>query len=288
MSKLARLFFLAALLAHSVAAQTTQVDDPVQRAHERIEAAVDGRAVAAERALAAAQLVNKGVEARKQGKHTAAQTALQQAQLMIASSTSAERGLLGEELLRRIAEEQAILNPKPAAITLPQKTNDLFAPKIPRLVVARYQAYRDTFTRILAEENVPPELLAVALVESGFNPQALSPKGARGIWQLMPITAARYGLRTEAANDQRTHPEFATRAAARYLRDLYQQFGDWKLALAAYNTGEGRVQRIIARTGLRDFDELARRGWLPQETRNYVPAVLAAWEHLRQHRSPTK
>ncbi len=134
--------------------------------------------------------------------------------------------------------------------------------------------------RILAEEQVPIELLAVALVESGFNPLALSPKGARGIWQLMPATAQRYGLTVGPMNDHRTHPEHSTRAAARYLHDLYQQFGDWKLALAAYNWGEGKVQRVINRTGVRDFDELARRGLLPLETRKYVPAVLAVWGQL--------
>ncbi|MBL8205512.1 MAG: lytic transglycosylase domain-containing protein [Blastocatellia bacterium] len=285
----ALLFLLAALLANSVVAQSASVDDPVKRAQERIEAAVDGRAAAAERALAASQLVNEGVEARKQGNRTEAQTALRQAEMMIASSAPAERGLLTEELLRRIAEEQEKLNPKPvASAKLSRAKNDPLISTPPRLVVARYHTYRDTFARILAEEKVPTELLAVAFVESRFNPLALSSKGARGIWQLMPATAARYGLRIDADNDQRTHPESATRAAARYLRDLYQQFGDWKLALAAYNTGEGRVQRIITRTGIRDFDEIARRGWLPLETRNYVPAVLAAWEILVKQPGTTK
>jgi membrane-bound lytic murein transglycosylase D len=140
--------------------------------------------------------------------------------------------------------------------------------------------YREPLTRILREENLPPELLAVALVESGFNPIALSPKGARGIWQLMPATAQRYGLAVGPMNDHRIHPEHSTRAAARYLRDLYKQFDDWKLTLAAYNWGEDKVQRVIDRTGVRDFDELSLRGLLPAETRNYVPAVLAVWAKL--------
>jgi membrane-bound lytic murein transglycosylase D len=100
------------------------------------------------------------------------------------------------------------------------------------------------------------------------------------LWQLMPATARRYSLTVEPGNDHRTHPEHATRAAARYLRDLYQLFGDWKLALAAYNWGEGNLQRAMNKAGLRDFDGLAARGWLPLETRNYVPAVLAAWLQL--------
>ena len=100
----------------------------------------------------------------------------------------------------------------------------------------------------------------------------------------LPATAARYGLTVEPLNDHRTHPEHSTRAAAKYLRDLYQQFGDWKLALAAYNTGEARIQRIINTINSRDFEEMARRGLLPLETRHYVPAVLAVWQQLSQHR----
>jgi membrane-bound lytic murein transglycosylase D len=96
----------------------------------------------------------------------------------------------------------------------------------------------------------------------------------------MPATAVRYGLAVQPGNDHRTDPEHSTRAAARYLRDLYNQFGDWKLALAAYNAGEERVQRIIDRTGVRDFGEMARRGYLPSETRKYVPAVMAVWARL--------
>lgn len=277
----ALLFLLAALLTNGVAAQSANADDPVKRAHERIAAAVDGRATAADRALAASRLVNKGVEARKQGNGAEAQAALQQAELMIAASAPAERGLLTEELLRRIAEEQAALNPTVPMMTAKRGWPGLMSTRAaPRLALARYNSYRDSLTRILAEERLPIEALSVALVESGFNPQALSPKGARGIWQLMPDTAQRYGLTVAPGDDHRTHPERATRAAARYLQDLYRMFGDWKLALAAYNAGEGRVQRAIDRAGARDFDELSRRKLLPLETRNYVPAVLAAWSQM--------
>jgi len=123
-------------------------------------------------------------------------------------------------------------------------------------------------------------LLSVAYVESGLNPMALSPKGARGVWQFMPATARRYGLSVDGAVDHRTHTALATRAAARYLRDLHGQFGDWKLALAAYNAGEGRVWSVIRRTGIRDFDEMSRRRLLPAETRAYVPSVLAIWSRM--------
>lgn len=130
--------------------------------------------------------------------------------------------------------------------------------------------------RIFLEEGVPLELLVVAEIESGFNPLALSPKGARGPWQLMPATAERFGLRVDGLMDERIHPERSTRAAARYLRELHAQFGDWLLALAAYNAGEQRVAKAVERGGTRDFWQLAMQRLLPEETRRYVPAVLKA------------
>jgi hypothetical protein len=132
--------------------------------------------------------------------------------------------------------------------------------------------------RIFEEEGVPPRLIALAGVESAFNPNALSPKGARGLWQLMPATAARFGLRVNAASDDRLEPTLSTRAAARYLRSLYRLFGDWTLVLAAYNAGEGAVQRGIQFGSTRDFWRLREKNQLPRETRAYVPAVLAGIE----------
>lgn len=272
------LLLIVALLLSAQAAAQTPGDDPAARALERIQVAVDERAAAAERILAASKLVNESVAAKQQGEREQARAALQQAETLMVAS--AERGALIEALRRRIAEEQMALNPPSPKPVQPQQK-----PSVPRLVVARSAAYHNTLTRILREEKLPAELLSVVLIESGFNPLALSPKGARGLWQLMPATARRYGLTVEPENDHRIHPELATRAAARYLRDLYRQFGDWPLALAAYNTGEARVQRLIQQTGLRDFHELARRGLLPLETRNYVPAILAAWAQLKRQKS---
>jgi len=129
--------------------------------------------------------------------------------------------------------------------------------------------------RVLHEEGLPNSFLAVAKVESGFNRFALSPKNARGLWQFIPETARRFGLRVDSRADERVDPEKSTRAAARYLKELHQRFGDWKLALAGYNAGEQRVERAIERSGSREFGRLAPL--LPAETRQYVPAVMAAF-----------
>lgn len=132
-----------------------------------------------------------------------------------------------------------------------------------------------TLTSILREKGLPASLLGVAEVESGFNPRALSPQGARGLWQLMPETARRYGLVVERQIDERIDPVKSTFAAAEYMKDLYARFGDWPLALAAYNAGEDRVERALRRVGTRDFWTLRQQGVLPDETLRYVPAVLA-------------
>lgn len=145
-----------------------------------------------------------------------------------------------------------------------------------RQALERVQALRPAIEPILREEGIPREMSAVVLIESGGRTTALSPKGARGLWQIMPDTARRYGLVVTNAVDERLDPYKSTRAAARYLHDLYTQFGNWPLALAAYNAGEDAVGRAIDRASRRDFTSIARAGLLPLETRNYVPAVLSA------------
>ncbi len=135
--------------------------------------------------------------------------------------------------------------------------------------------YRDMISHILQQEGVPQDLIYLAQAESGFQPLALSRAGARGMWQFMAGSGALYGLVRNWWVDERQDPEKATLAAARHLRDLYKQFGDWYLAMAAYNSGASTVQHAVERTGYADFWELYRRGVLPQETRNYVPIILA-------------
>lgn len=135
--------------------------------------------------------------------------------------------------------------------------------------------YRDMIERVLREEGLPTDLIHLAQAESAFQPQALSRAGARGLWQFMSFRGTEYGLARTWWLDERQDPEPATRAAARHLRDLYRMFGDWYLAMAAYNSGPGAVQRAIERTGYADFWELYKRNVLPRETRNYVPIILA-------------
>jgi membrane-bound lytic murein transglycosylase D len=135
--------------------------------------------------------------------------------------------------------------------------------------------YREMVQRVLREEGMPQDLIYLAQAESAFLPQAVSRAGARGMWQFMSFAGRKYGLQKTWWVDERQDPEKATHAAARDLRDLYGQFGDWYLAMAAYNSGAGAVQHAIERTGYADFWELYRRNVLPRETKNYVPIILA-------------
>jgi len=160
-----------------------------------------------------------------------------------------------------------------AALSAPSPTDPAQPGNFP-VSLDRVQRLRILVEPILRAEGVPVELLAVMLVESGGRLTALSPKGALGLWQLMPDTARRYGLTVTSAKDERVDAVKATRAAARYLHDLYDQFGDWKLALAAYNAGEQTVQRAMARINGRDPGRVLTL--LPAETRAYVPAVMTA------------
>jgi membrane-bound lytic murein transglycosylase D len=149
-----------------------------------------------------------------------------------------------------------------------------------RPVFARYLIrsgrYIPQMKRIFREYGLPDDLVYVALIESGFNPYAYSRSSAAGPWQFITSTGKRYGLRIDYWVDERRDVELATRAAAHYLTDLYERFGDWLLALAAYNAGEGQVAVALKRTGASTFWELREAYALPQETRDYVPKFMAA------------
>ena len=130
--------------------------------------------------------------------------------------------------------------------------------------------------KIFKEEGVPQDLVWLGQVESAWSPIARSWASAVGLWQFIPGTGARYGLRQDYYVDERSSFEKATRASARYLKWLADRYdGNWELAMAAYNSGEGRVDSAIARSGYADFWEIYGRGLLPTETKNYVPNILA-------------
>ena len=144
-----------------------------------------------------------------------------------------------------------------------------------KAALGRGAAYRPMIARILEEEDVPAEIFYLAMAESGFRPKARSHARATGMWQFISSRGKQYGLRQDRYVDLRYDPETATRAAARHLKDLHVEFGDWYLAMAAYNGGPNRVKRGIQRTGSRDFWTLSKRRVLLRETRNYVPIILA-------------
>jgi membrane-bound lytic murein transglycosylase D len=145
----------------------------------------------------------------------------------------------------------------------------------------RAAAYTNPAEEIFGDRGLPKDLIYVALVESGFTPKARSKAKAVGMYQFIPETGKRFGLEQNQWIDERCHPMKAARAAADYLSALYDQFGSWPLALAAYNAGEKAVQSTLDRSGLKSFWELAENGYLPAETRDYVPKVLATVKIVR-------
>jgi membrane-bound lytic murein transglycosylase D len=144
----------------------------------------------------------------------------------------------------------------------------------------RMPKYESMISAKLAQRGMPQDLIYLAMIESGFNPTAKSPAAASGLWQFIGETGRRYGLKVTRKLDERNDPAKATDAALSYLADLYDRFGSWYLAAAAYNTGENRVGRIMREvTGSErgtdaDYYRIANR--LPQETRDYVPKLIAA------------
>jgi membrane-bound lytic murein transglycosylase D len=136
--------------------------------------------------------------------------------------------------------------------------------------------YKEMIQRDLKDAGLPQDLIYLAVAESGFQPQVVNAQsGAGGMWQFMPFASA-YGLTRNGWVDERFDPEKSSLAYARYMKALYAQFGDWYLAMAAYNWGPGNVQRSVMRTGYADFWELYKRNALPTATKNYVPGIIAA------------
>jgi membrane-bound lytic murein transglycosylase D len=142
--------------------------------------------------------------------------------------------------------------------------------------LARAGRFLPMIRSIFEREGLPGDLAYVAMIESSFKTSAHSRARAHGVWQFIASTGRRYGLKSNRALDERSDPVKSTAAAAKYFRDLYDIFGDWYLAMAAYDSGEGRVARAISRVGSDSYWDLCRAGALPRETRLYVPSVIAA------------
>ncbi len=168
---------------------------------------------------------------------------------------------------------RAVLNPQ-VQFFLTRFTGD--RRDVVSLWVGRGGRYLGMIRDVLRQRGLPEELAYTAMIESGFNPLAVSRAGAKGLWQFMASTAQRYGLRVDSWIDERLDPEKSTVAAAAYLRDLHTQFGSWTLAQAAYNAGEVKVSRAIRVTGSSDFWTLAQSSHLRRETKDFVPQIHAA------------
>src|SRR5678815_173862 len=142
--------------------------------------------------------------------------------------------------------------------------------------LARSGKYMSMIAQVLHEEGVPEELAYLALIESGYVTHSSSSSGAVGLWQFVPGTARRYGLKMDSWVDERRDPIKSTRAAAAYLKDLHNYFGRWYLAIAAYNAGQGAIEKAMQSSGANDFWTLSAKAKLREETRNFVPKFVAA------------
>lgn len=141
--------------------------------------------------------------------------------------------------------------------------------------LVRSARYKKLIDKALVDSGLPKGLAYLPVIESGYSQTMTSRAGARGMWQFMEDTAREYGLRVDWWVDERADPERSTRAAAQYLRDLYREFNDWPLALAAYNAGPGRIRRALTSSAASSFWELSELGAIPKETRGYVPTFFA-------------
>jgi membrane-bound lytic murein transglycosylase D len=165
------------------------------------------------------------------------------------------------------------------AVRAVEKNITLFSERIKErfsLWLSRSGKYMELMKEILRGENIPEEIVFIPLIESGFNPYACSPARAVGYWQFIASTAKKYGLKINWWMDERRDPVKSTMAAANYFKDLYEMFGSWNLAMAAYNAGEGKILKAISKTNTDDYWSLLGTKYIRSETKDYVPKFIAA------------
>ncbi len=170
-------------------------------------------------------------------------------------------------------------DPNPLAAKAVDRSLSLFTDRLRErfsIWLSRSGKYLDLMKEILRSKNVPEEIVFLSLIESGFSPHAYSRARAVGPWQFMAATGKRYGLVIDWWRDERRDPVKSTSAAADYLTDLYGMFGSWKLAMAAYNAGEGKISRALTRSKSKDYWSLVKTRYIKSETKNYVPHFIAA------------
>lgn len=186
---------------------------------------------------------------------------------------------LSEEDIKNAIESLSEKDYNETAIEAVKKHIIFFTGKIREkfsLWLSRSGRYVELMKGILKENNIPEEIVFLPLIESGFNPNAYSPARAVGYWQFIASTAKRYGLKIDWWKDERKDPIKSTMAAANYLRDLYDMFGSWNLAMAAYNAGEGKIIRALSKSKADDYWTLLKTRYIKSETKNYVPKFIAA------------
>jgi membrane-bound lytic murein transglycosylase D len=192
-----------------------------------------------------------------------------------------------EETKISLSPEEKINTPKivsdynsnELAVKAVDKNINLFTERIREkfsLWLSRSGKYIDLMKEILKEENIPEEIVFIPLIESGFNPSACSPARAVGYWQFIASTARKYGLKINWWMDERRDPVKSTVAAANYFKDLYEMFGSWNLAMAAYNAGEGKILKALQRTNTDNYWSLLKTKYIKKETKDYVPKFIAA------------
>ncbi|NWF97880.1 MAG: transglycosylase SLT domain-containing protein [Nitrospirae bacterium] len=186
---------------------------------------------------------------------------------------------LPEEKLNNVPKIIENYNSNEIAENAVQRHINYFTGKIKErfsIWLARSGKYLELMKSILKENNVPEDIVFLPLIESGFNANAYSPARAVGYWQFIASTAKNYGLEINWWKDERKDPVKSTIAAANYLKDLYKMFGSWNLAMAAYNAGEGKIQRALDKSNADDFWSLLSTRYIRNETKDYVPKFIAA------------